>query len=366
MSQPPDDELLDRYLSGSCTPDEEKGLERWASERAGRLEALRAMKATLGAHERGGEREAPEPEALAVWAWLERAMHEVAPAPGTGATPRLTAVKAATPRKPLVLHGSRSGWRAAIWMAAAAAVLLVATPTLLRMTGRPPSLRQAASVAMREVVTGNAERATVQLADGSKVMLAAASRLRYPEQFDRIVTRTIVLEGEAYFEVAHNAERPFVVHAAHAVTRVLGTSFSVRAYGSDSAVRVVVASGRVALGMQHGDSTGRHVLRQGELGRLSESGAAVVEQVEAAKYLAWTEGRLAFDDTPLPEVGQQLERWYDVDIVLADSSLAHRRFTGTFAGESLEQLLSVLTPPVHARYERRGRSIVLHALSETP
>lgn len=365
MNRPPDDDLIDRYLSGECTPQEEQVVERWASESPERAEMLRAMRDTLGARDMGGERVAGDVDPLAAWARLEREMRTPAPAPGAGAPPRVPAIRAAGTRKPVAFPARRSRWPVAVALAAAAAVLVVATPTLLRVTGLSPAARDT-HIAMREVVTGNAERATVRLPDGSRVMLAAASRLRYPEDLDRIVTRTIVLDGEAYFEVTHDAARPFVVQAAHAVTQVLGTSFSVRAYESDTLVRVVVASGRVALGVQGSDSSVRSVLGADELARLSESGAAQVERVDATRYLAWTDGRLVFDDTPLVEVAEQLERWYDVEVVLADSALARRRFTGAFGGESLDEVLSALAPPIHARYERQGRSIVLHALSETP
>jgi ferric-dicitrate binding protein FerR (iron transport regulator) len=365
MSQSPDDELVDRYLSGECTPQEERVVERWARESPERAEMLRVMRDTLGAREGGGERKAGDVDPLAAWARLEREMRAPPPVPATGAPPRAPAIRTSGTRKPVVLPARRSRWPVAIALAAAAAVLVVATPALLRVAGVSPNAREA-SIAMREVVTGNAERATVRLPDGSRVMLAAASRLRYPEDLDRIVPRTIVLKGEAYFEVAHDAARPFVVQAAHALTQVLGTSFSVRAYESDTLVRVVVASGRVALSVSGSDSTARRVLGADELARLSESGAAQIERVDATRYLAWTDGRLVFDDTPLVEVAEQLERWYDVEVVLADSALARRRFTGAFAGESLDQVLSALAPPVHARYEQSGRSIVLHALSETP
>jgi transmembrane sensor len=227
---------------------------------------------------------------------------------------------------------------------------------------RTPSAPRA--VALRETSTRPGERATVLLADGSRVTLAAASTLRYPLTFGP--TRDLHLQGEAYFEVAHDPTRPFLVHARGAETRVLGTKFVVRALAADSAVVVAVAEGKVALSRARDTTLSAvraAVLTRGEVGRLAPGGdAAVLVGADAAQYLAWTEGRLLFRDTPLRDVLPELSRWYGFDVRFApgaERELADRRFTGTFANESADEVLTFLSLSAEVRVTREGDRIML-------
>jgi transmembrane sensor len=178
----------------------------------------------------------------------------------------------------------------------------------------------------REIVTARGQRATVELRDGSHVTLGADSRLSIPADFGE-ATRTVTLDGEAYFDVVHDARRPFDVRTGFAVTRVLGTRFGVRGESDVESVDVVVASGKVAL-RRLDDSTTAVVLTDGQRARIGPSGAAEIDrEVAADRWLAWTTGELVFDRTPLSEVVRTLERWYDVRVVLDDSTIAVRRAT---------------------------------------
>ncbi len=108
------------------------------------------------------------------------------------------------------------------------------------------SKQQSAVGGAREVVTARGQRATVELRDGSQVTLGADSRLTIPADFGG-TTRTVTLDGEAYFVVTPDARRPFDVRSGFAVTRVLGTRFGVLGRSDRDAVEVIVASGKVAL-----------------------------------------------------------------------------------------------------------------------
>jgi transmembrane sensor len=196
------------------------------------------------------------------------------------------------------------------------------------------------------------------------VTLAPGSTLRYPLTFG--ATRQLVLDGEAYFEVAHDSLHPFVVDARGAQTRVLGTRFVVRALGSDSAVVVAVAEGRVALSRARDSTLGAvraAVLAKGEVGRLAPgSEAAVLVGADASRYLSWTEGRLAFRDTPLREVLPELSRWYGLDIGLAPdapSELGDRRFTGSFVNQPVDEVLTFVALSADLRITRAGTRILL-------
>ena len=216
---------------------------------------------------------------------------------------------------------ARRGWPARSLAAAAVVLMASGAWSVMQLTNRERSRSGA-----REIVTARGQRATVELRDGSRVTLGADSRLGIPADFDG-VTRTVTLDGEAYFVVAHDASRPFDVRTGFAVTRVLGTRFGVRVDSGRQSVDVVVASGKVAL-RRVADTAPALELTEGQHARLGRSGAPDVERDAAVdRLLAWTTGELVFDRTPLSDVVRTLERWYDVRVVLDDSSIAARRVT---------------------------------------
>ena len=218
---------------------------------------------------------------------------------------------------------------------------------------------------MREYATAPGQRAMVRLPDGSQVTLSVASRLRYPESFPGAARREIHLEGEAVFEVKHDSRRPFVVHSGDAVTEDLGTTFSVRAYPTDTAVRVVVTEGSVELRARRLPAGRRGVvLVAGQLGELNRNGNTVVRsEANASRYLAWRDGRLTIDDTPLRIALPELSRWYDLHFVLHDPTLGNRILTASFGGDSVTQTLDLVAAALDARYERVGRTVTWYAKS---
>lgn len=245
----------------------------------------------------------------------------------------------------------------------AAGIAIVAGAGLVWRAAGPGAVDTAPVVAMRTFTTANAEQATVALSDGSRVILGPASTLRVPERFGPD-GRNVSLDGEAYFEVAHDTTRPFTVASGIGLTRVLGTKFGVRARAEDGEVRVVVAEGRVSLAPR--DTTGGAggapvILAAGDLGRLAPNGAPeAVRQVDVTRYLGWTEGRLVFVDAPLPEVLAELNRWYDVEFRLGDPALARRHLTTSFQHETIAQVLDVLRASLDVRGIEAGRTVTLY------
>src|SRR5690606_27619861 len=160
--------------------------------------------------------------------------------------------------------------------------------------------------------TERGELARIRLADGTEVVLGVRSRLLVRADF-ATGPREVRLEGEAFFDVAEDAERPFSVHAEHATIRVLGTEVGARARG-DGETSVVVSSGRVRLeaGAAAAGSDGAAPvpaaeLGPGQLGRLAAGMPHVaVDDVDPATHLAWMERRLVFENAPLAEVLEQL------------------------------------------------------------
>lgn len=245
----------------------------------------------------------------------------------------------------------RLGWVLAAALLAAA-VFVAARRHALRLTGSE-------TVAARTVVTRPAERAIVRLGDGTQIIVAAQSTLRYPAT-QAGATRDVDVSGEAYFEVAHDDQRPFVVHANGATISDLGTAFDVRAYPSDARVRVVVADGRVAVRA----ARDARIVDHGTLAQWDTTGTVTMRPVDAQRFVAWTKGTLVFDATPLDDVANDLTRWYGTAVILGDSSLVRRDFTGSFDRESLTDILAIIARGTRTRLAWRGDTAVLLATSQ--
>jgi ferric-dicitrate binding protein FerR (iron transport regulator) len=196
------------------------------------------------------------------------------------------------------------------------------------------------------------------LADGSRAVLAPGSRLTETDPAAG-ASRSVRLDGRAYFEVLPDPARPFRVEAGGTVTRVLGTKFDVRAYAGTSATEVVVRSGRVAVRPASLPEAGAHPLSPGERATLGADGSVVIESgVDVDALIGWTSGTLAFRGTPLRDVVPELEGWFDLEIRLADSALGGRRITATFDGEPRDVVLGAVAELVDARVDRDGRRVV--------
>jgi transmembrane sensor len=205
--------------------------------------------------------------------------------------------------------------------------------------------------AVREFATAAGGRSTVTLRDGTRLVLGPATRVRVPADFGR-GARMVELDGEAYFAVVHNAAQPFAVRTVRAEVRDVGTTFSVRAYADDADGRVAVTEGEVRVGTIS--------LARGDLALIDIGGRVAVRHgVDLTPYIAWTQGRLAFDGTPLRDVARELDRVFDVHITIADSGLAGDQVSGTFDNESVDQVLDDITDVIGGGYERVGRAVVI-------
>ena len=179
-----------------------------------------------------------------------------------------------------------------------------------------------------------------------------------------MTTRDVDLHGEAFFDVKDDAKRPFRVHARGAVTEVLGTEFSVRAYPDDPATVVVVASGKVEMTRGEESTSGSPrpsvVLGRKQMGRLESKGnLTVIDDVDVDALHAWRAGRLAFEERPLREVIRELERWYDLEIHLGDSSLVDVPVTASLSNYTADQALAIVAATLDVRQIRQGRTVKL-------
>jgi transmembrane sensor len=212
----------------------------------------------------------------------------------------------------------------------------------------------------RVIATRAGERADAQLPDGSHVILGPASTLRYAAAMltGGAQSRDVALTGEAFFEVVHDTARPFRVHTHGTTTEDVGTAFSLRAYQTDSAVRIVVASGTVSVrAIAHPSPV---VLPHGTLGVVDPAGdVRITPHVAVDRYLAWTKGQLVFTNTPLPVAVVELGRWFDLDIRLGAPQLATRSLTATFADDPVLDVLHALEESLDVKAIVDGRTVIL-------
>lgn len=169
--------------------------------------------------------------------------------------------------------------------------------------------------------TPRGEDFKVRLADGTLVWLNADSRLEYPSAFVG-GERHVVLRGEAYFEVAHDEQHPFIIETPSLTTRVLGTEFNISCYSASNA-HVTLVDGSLEVSRTDGSKTVR--LKPGEDALLTADGSFEVKQVDTDYYLFWKEGFFYFDNVPLSDIMQSLGRWYNVTVVFDNEELMNDR-----------------------------------------
>jgi ferric-dicitrate binding protein FerR (iron transport regulator) len=205
--------------------------------------------------------------------------------------------------------------------------------------------------------TSNGERANVTLPGGGTVALSVGSRLLVPADYPN-GNHTLRLEGEALFSVRHHDRVPLVVIAGAVRTQVLGTSFAVRHYSTDSLTTVAVQSGKVAVA----DTATRRsvVLDAGRQAALHPGGTVTVRNIASGRF-SFANGILSIDSLPLRDAVIELSRWYDADIRLGDSSLAPRLVTGGFRAESLSDCATILEWTFGIRVVRNGRVLTLYS-----
>ena len=204
------------------------------------------------------------------------------------------------------------------------------------------------------VTTSRGKSVEVLLPDGSKVWLNAESKITFPERFVGS-ERKVEVKGEAYFEVKHDAAHPFIVATPFFETRVLGTSFDLRAYSPTDA-SVVLVEGKVTLEVGEDNIT----LQPNHRASLDEEGKCSVAEVDIYPLIQWKDGYFYFDNSTLREVMLEMGRWYNVNIVFENPARMNLRLH--FVAErdaSLPTLLKQLNNLKIAECSMEGNAIVI-------
>lgn len=207
--------------------------------------------------------------------------------------------------------------------------------------------------------TGMGETLDYQLPDGSKISLNHSSSLRYPDSFTGD-TREVYLEGEAFFDIAPDATKPFIIHANNTQTRVVGTSFGIRAIKDADEVVVTVSTGIINLSTQ--GKSGHIELTKGEQGICLPKEKTLEKNANPdPNLLAWKTKILVFKQTPLTEVARVIESTYQTHVSV-DSSITDLQLTSTFEKRSLEEVMEIIAMSLQVQAEAGDKGILLTAM----
>ncbi|MGB9772818.1 MAG: FecR family protein [Bacteroidota bacterium] len=343
-----DYEKLARYFAGEASEEERRQIEDWMEVDPVRRQFVESMKRIWDLSGKNAE----EWDADSAWSEVSRRINIspvsrlLLPARNSfeigGARHRIHVIR------PLLSY---------VWKAAAVIAFLIGISyvvTSLKIW-RQESREM---FAMREISTEKGQQARLKFIDGTKVVLDAASVIRFPEKFSQGV-REVHLRGEAFFDVVSIEGVPFVVHARGAVIKVLGTEFNVKAYPEDKQIEVVVVRGKVSVKSEIGTNRREVVLTRGLKVHVYEDGELATAPVaDLDKHLAWLNGGMVFENTEFRYVLNEIERRCNLVCRVSDSTLLSRHLTATLKDEPVSDLLKIVALAMDLKYTRTGKSVV--------
>ena len=236
------------------------------------------------------------------------------------------------------------------WLQAAAAIALPIC--LLALAHLYRENRQYASLPMTQMATGADEQVTVTLPDGSKVALNALSSIKYAPQRFNMKNREVYFEGEGYYKVEKDSERPFVLHSQDIDITVLGTEFNVVNHAKDCTAEVTLLAGSVKL---TSNISGRsYTMKPSEMVIVNkQTGSMDVRQLAHADDVkAWQQKQMVYHDAPLRKVISDVENRYNVEISLKKSS--DDAFTGTIPTNNLDEAMKIIATAYGLKARKTG------------
>ncbi len=314
-------ELLERYYQDNCTAEEKIAVERWILSEEADITLPSAERVdSLGAE---------------IWEAVK---------PDTGQAAAKTA------GYPYI--------RRYIAYGIAACLALILPAAWLYLNQDPVVINGGIAVhnSYNSIAMQNGERGRITLSDGTVVYLNSASELRYPDHFQDSV-RVVYLSGEAYFEVAKDPLKPFIVHTAASDTRVLGTEFNLQAYDAGGSTVLTVSEGKVCFSSKQSNRS--VIVMAGE--RAITAGALVSSGIATDNsYSMWKDNKLVIDDKKLTDLIPILERWYDITITLRSAKLKDLRYTGVYDNPALSEVLKSMSYTMKFNYRLQGQHLTIY------
>lgn len=344
--------VIARYLSGVCTNKELEIIEQWMGEDPRNKKAIEEYQRIWDTSDRRPDISKEKRGVDGEWDKLKSRLREEGELCGD------------TQKRPKEINRLQisAGYSATRYIMRIAAVLVIAGLLgVLAYQFKPQFEPGPRDQALREISTEQAQRANTTLGDGTRVLLNADSKMTLPSEFASDI-REVFLEGEAYFDVAGDPDKPFVIHSGPSVIRVLGTSFSVRSYPEDEQVRVVVREGRVSFEADDPDSAQKAIVKANELGRYSVTSNRIetrrVDDMEL--YLSWRDGYLKFRETPMWKVAKELERRYGIEIEFRHPDVQEMSLTALLKSRSIRNVLDVITVSLNIEYKLEKNNVTFY------
>lgn len=317
--------LLEKFFNKQCTPEEVEEVLRWFNTKEEKPHTLSAIEDYWQHFENTDNNREPRE----VNTQLEKIHHQL--------LNRETSFQAASPVAFTSRKSVFKNFGFTLRVAAIVALAVVASVTLQYNFSSDTRVEQ---VALLTKSNPAGQKTTIFLEDGSKVILNAASTLTYPAHFSD-TARKLQLQGEAFFEVTADAERPFTVVANGIATTALGTSFNIRAYDGENNISIALATGKVKVGSREiSANTLAYQLLPGELLTYDMALANYKKgRFDPKEQLAWKDGIIYFHDASFQQVIDRLSRWYGVSFAIENPPSESWKYTGEFSKESLENVL---------------------------
>ncbi|MCK9412013.1 MAG: FecR domain-containing protein [Prolixibacteraceae bacterium] len=215
------------------------------------------------------------------------------------------------------------------------------------------------AMAMNQLIIPFGKTSEVLLPDGTKVFLNAGSRLVYPENFTG-KTREVFLIGEAFFDVRHDKNHPFIVQIDDLRVKVLGTRFNVSAYQTDNVVETVLAEGKVSIEQNNAGLFDKATeLAPNQLASFDRTTKETkVKKVEINNYILWTTGLLQFESTDLSRITKRLERYYNIRFKYVDPMLGGLRISGKLElKEDKEEICERIASAASVKIVNKGDNV---------
>ena len=189
------------------------------------------------------------------------------------------------------------------------------------------------------------------LSDSTVVWLNADTKIKFPKKFiNSLATRTVWLEGEAFFEVAHNKKKPFIVNTNGVDIKVLGTKFNVSSYSNDPTIHTTLVEGSVQVVATNNRANNLYITPNKQVAYEKDKMLLTVKEVNTLDYTSWMQKVIIFNDIPFEEIIPKIERTYNVNIVNMNTLIAKERFTGQFDIENIETVFKALSTSYKFKY----------------
>lgn len=216
---------------------------------------------------------------------------------------------------------------------------------------------QVKEVVYNELIVPAGGEYRLVLSDGSVVYMNSESRLKYPVKFieDK---RVVKLEGEAYFDVTHDEQHPFIVHTEQLNVKVLGTGFNVMAYKGDARTEVTLVHGKVDVKSKN---ISEILTPSRQFVMNNDTREYEVRSVNVNTYVDWKNGILNFDAMPLEELGEKVSRWYGVKFFFSKESLKYLKFSGAFKKyNNIDYILDLIEATTDVSFELKGDVVIVN------